>query len=75
MNIYACIKRSALLALLTAALLSALSACTNRQIYNAIQQNRLNECEKMVDAQREQCVAQYQKNYDDYEREREEILK
>lgn len=54
---------------------TALSACSNRQIYDGIQQNRIQHCEKYPDSQYNECVAQYQKDYRDYERDRQELLK
>ncbi|WP_043320152.1 hypothetical protein [Microbulbifer sp. HZ11] len=52
-----------------------LVACSNQQIYDGIQQNRLHNCEKYPDAQYEECVADYQKDYRTYERERQALLK
>lgn len=51
-----------------------LSACSSRDLYNAAQENRLQECRKLYGAQREECEARYQKDYDTYERERQEVI-
>lgn len=58
------------------AMSTLLCACSNRQIYDAAQNNRRQECDKLPDsAQRDACLEQYSQSYDDYQREREEILK
>ncbi|MCQ3829098.1 hypothetical protein HXX02_06550 [Microbulbifer elongatus] len=51
------------------------SACSNQQIYEGIQQNRLQNCEKYPDAQYAECLARHQKDYEEYERERQALLK
>ncbi|QIL91040.1 hypothetical protein GNX18_15610 [Microbulbifer sp. SH-1] len=53
---------------------TALAACSNQQLYDGIQQNRIQHCERYPDSQYAQCVAQYQKDYREYERERQELL-
>lgn len=54
---------------------AAVSACSNQQMYDGIQQNRIQHCERYPDSQYNECVAQYQKDYREYERERQELLK
>ncbi|MDM7860280.1 hypothetical protein QTP81_06705 [Alteromonas sp. ASW11-36] len=34
----------------------------------------MRECSKLYGAQREECEARYQKDFDTYQREREEVL-
>lgn len=52
-----------------------ISACSNRQVYDAVQNNRRLECDKMPDsAAREECLKQYSESYDSYQRERDEML-
>ena len=51
-----------------------LFACTSQDLYEATQENRLQECRKLYGAQREECEAQYQKSYDTYERERNDVI-
>lgn len=51
-----------------------LGGCSSRDLYNAAQQNRLQECSKLYGAQRADCEARYQKDFDTYQREREEVL-
>lgn len=43
-------------------------------MYNAIQQNRKVECDKMPDIQREECLAAYQKDYEEYQRQRDGVI-
>ena len=55
-----------------AALLFLLGACSSQQIYDSSQGWRQNECNKMVDADKQrQCLEQANKPYDSYERERQ----
>jgi hypothetical protein len=52
-----------------------LSACSNRQVYDAIQQNRQLECQKLPGSQYEECMKQVSEPYDTYRRERDELTK
>jgi hypothetical protein len=54
-----------------ALLVVLLSGCTNEALYTTVQNNRLQECDRMVAAQRETCIAQHNMPYEDYERERQ----
>lgn len=65
-----------LLIIATLIAVSALiSSCSNRQIYDSVQNNRRMECDKMPDsAQRDACLEQYSESYDSYQRKREELL-
>ena len=54
--------------------LSFTSGCTSKQLYNAVQENRLQECAKLYGSQREECEARYQMDYETYERERQQVL-
>jgi len=59
---------------ITLACLTLLSAaCSNRALYESIQQNGLQECEKLPIPQQAQCKSQYQTDYDEYRRERDRI--
>ncbi len=51
-----------------------LGACSNQQIYEAIQQNRLQACEERPIPERRTCEANYQMDYEEYRREREELI-
>ncbi len=53
----------------------ALSACSNRQVYDAIQNNRQLECQKLPGTQYEECMKQFSEPYDEYRRERDELTK
>jgi len=51
-----------------------LCSCSSKDLYNAAQENRLQQCQTLYGAQREECEAQYQKDYETYERERKEVM-
>lgn len=53
----------------------ALTACSNRQVYDAIQQNRQLECQKLPGTQYDECMKQVSEPYDDYKRDRDELTK
>ncbi len=53
----------------------ALPACSNRQVYEAIQQNRQLECQKLPGTRYEECMRQYSEPYDEYKRDRDELTK
>ena len=55
-------------------LASALSGCSTRAIYNSIQLDGRQQCEQQPIATQQACRAQYEISFDDYEREREELL-
>lgn len=48
--------------------------CSQRQLYNAAQQNRQQSCEKLPPDEREACLAQYQQSYDDYSEQRQQVI-
>jgi hypothetical protein len=54
--------------------LCLLCACSNQAIYDGIQENRRNKCRELPQGQYEKCMAQYEQPYDDYARERREML-
>ena len=62
-------------ALLVLAVLFSLSACSNQQAYEAVQQSRLQECQKLPSAAAEKCAQQNSQTYEDYARNRDELLK
>lgn len=52
---------------------SLISACSNQQVYNALQGARENECVKIVDAtKRAQCMNDAHKPYNQFEQQRNE---
>lgn len=48
--------------------------CTNRGFYESSQISRRNECRKLPMSQQEKCLEAASKTYDQYERERQEVL-
>ena len=55
-------------------LASLLIACTNQEVYDAVQENRQQECQKLPPSAYEECAKQHSEPYDEYERERQEVL-
>lgn len=49
-------------------------ACTNQQAYQAVQNNRLHECQKMPPSAAEKCTEQHGQTFEDYQRHRQETL-
>lgn len=60
--------------LLIFVLLSAVVACSNKATYENIQINNRNECAKAPPAQYDECMARANRSYEEYQREREELL-
>lgn len=51
------------------------SACSNRAMYEAVQENQRQECERIGhQSAREQCKEDYEKSYQEYEKEREQAI-
>jgi hypothetical protein len=48
------------------------AACSNRQVYDALQQNRQLECQKLPQNQYEKCMQELSEPYDEYARKRAE---
>ena len=53
------------------AVLVVLYGCTERMVYEGARQNQRNECMKMPETERERCLEETSKEYDEYQRERE----
>jgi hypothetical protein len=53
----------------------ALPACSNRQVYDAIQQKQQLECQKLPGTRYEECMKQVSEPYDSYKRGRDELTK
>ena len=51
----------------------SLSACSNQQIYTAIQENRKTECMKLPASEYDECMEGYTKSYAEYEKERQKF--
>jgi hypothetical protein len=57
-------------------LMSVLSACSNKSIYNAIQENRQSACPEDLNTHaRDECRTGLDKTYRDYERDRKSLIK
>ncbi len=57
-----------------AALLASLAACSQQQIYSAVQQNRKHECEKLPAVQYEECMNAHSQTYDAFKQDRDAML-
>ena len=57
-----------------AALAVCTTACSNQQIYEAVQQSNQFECQKNPKTARERCMEQVSEPYEDYERDRNALL-
>lgn len=53
-------------------MLVLLASCSNRQIYNTIQENRRQECQKLPSSQAEECTERYSMPFDTYQQRQEE---
>ena len=62
------------ISILTLSCTLALAACSNRQVYDAIQDNQRLECAKLQGSQYEECMKQVSQPYDEYRREREDLI-
>ena len=54
-------------------LAGALSACSNQQLYTAVQERERQECARLPQVQYEECMQEIEGSYDEYAREREEL--
>ena len=48
--------------------------CSNRAVYENMQINQRNECVKLPPAEYDACMEGITKRYDEYERERREVM-
>lgn len=55
------------------AVLSA-AACSNKQIYTAVQESQRIDCGNLPQAQYEDCMRELETPYDEYEQQRQEIV-
>ncbi len=56
--------------------LAIISACTNKQVYETIQTHKRLECQKLVrTAEYEKCMQEVSASYEEYTRNRDEVLK
>lgn len=56
-------------------MLAVLVGCSNRAVYDNIQLNQRNECFKLPPSQREDCLDSIDKSYDEYRKDREDVIK
>ena len=53
--------------------LLATAGCTSEQLYNAIRDNRIQDCENLPIPQQEHCRSLYQTTYEEYARDLDEL--
>ncbi len=53
--------------------LLALQGCTGEQLYNAIRDNRIQNCENLPVPQQDHCRSLYETTYEEYARDLEEL--
>ena len=51
----------------------ALVSCTSEQVYNAIRDNRIQNCENLPIPQQQACRDQYRTTWEEYNRDREAL--
>ncbi|MFT4520321.1 MAG: hypothetical protein ACI9JM_002723 [Halioglobus sp.] len=56
------------------ALTTFLIACSNKQIYTAVQENQRAECAKLARQQDQGCMRELETSYKDYEKDRQDLL-
>lgn len=61
-------------ALLLAALVAVSTGCSNKSVYEAIQDSNAQECQKNQPSARERCMERVGEPYEDYEKSRQELL-
>jgi hypothetical protein len=66
-------RRLATASVLLAPLLA--TSCSNQALFESIQQNHLQRCQAIPIAQQAACEAQYQTSFEEYQREREALLR
>ncbi|MBA6328272.1 hypothetical protein H4J46_10030 [Colwellia sp. MB02u-6] len=64
------------LTILAICLIFTLSGCTNKEFYNSTQpKNNESECRKLHPTEYEKCISLGSKSYEEYEKERQEVIK
>lgn len=61
------------LSFLSICVLSFAIGCSHQELYEAVQDNRQFECEKLSHPQYEECMDENNESYEDYERKRKEL--
>jgi hypothetical protein len=52
----------------------SLCSCTSKEVYNSVQANQRNECDKLQPVQRQECLTRFELDYEKYEQERKKLL-
>ena len=55
-------------------LVLSVNGCSNQEMYEAVQSNRLAACQEFVGRRYDDCIAQYEADYRDFSRERSEAI-
>ena len=55
-------------------LVTLTSACTTRNWYEGMQQSHRQLCAQVPESEREECLAQHDDRYEDYQRKRGEVV-
>ena len=55
--------------------ITAVSGCSNQQVYEGLQMRNRNDCEKLEQSDRAKCLEAANKRYEDYKRDREQATK
>lgn len=50
------------------------AACSDKDVYNAVQGGQTTECQPLYGAEYDRCMQRYSKPFDEYLRERQEVL-
>ena len=59
---------------LSLAFIIVIAGCTTKSVYENIQLNNRQQCYKLPPSQYDECMANANKSYDDYQRQRNETL-
>lgn len=51
----------------------AVTACSNQQLYTAVQERERQECAKLPQVQYEECMREIEGSFEEYARERDEL--
>ncbi|MCC5451066.1 hypothetical protein LMJ53_04865 [Rheinheimera sp. UJ51] len=61
--------------LISLLLLFALAGCSNKAVYQNLQLNKKQQCQQLPVSQYDECMRSIPLTYEEYERERQEVLK
>ncbi|MEH6558685.1 MAG: hypothetical protein V7708_12860 [Oceanicoccus sp.] len=67
-------KRLPVLVAFFGIVIAAVTACSNEQIYTAVQQNQQVSCQKEQQPIYEECIEQSSEPYEDYKKSRDDLL-